>query len=455
MSTFRVVKYTFALLGLAAIVITIARLPGNVRINLSDVSYTIDTAYVALIFIIASVTLFLLCACFLYLWRLPIKQAERLRARRRARARLVLGESYMALARNDIAAARKLIKRAQAGLPDDELAIMMSADLAWRDGDLAAAHQQFDILQTTHPQAAYQGKFTLSLATKDVVAARAALEAGLRDDRGSRWALQASFDLALYERSWVQAEAIAGQMQRADLLTKPEARRFSAMLMLEDLYRSQSALSTRMRLHRASKIIRLAPSFVPAIVALVDALVADGQGKKAQTRLAAAWAQRPHADLTAQFLRLHADLPIEEQVSRAQKFVGKKRDDVDSLLLRAHLAIKARRWAQAEKLLEGLTHNQLTRLVCEYMAELKRGQDEEGAAREWLSRALTAPVDACWHDDGVPQVQWSAIGPVSGQFDNVVWGSPAGCSGAVLENAASEADGNAEPMALPKAEMIT
>ncbi len=434
MSTFRIIQYLLGLFVLAWLVIFISRMPGDVSLTLGSARYTVGSAYVALFIVLASLSLWSVMAIVLYFWRLPQKQVERQRARRAEKARLVLGETYMALARDDLSAARKLIKRAQAGLPDDELAMMISADLAWRDGDFTLARQQFDAIKATHPQAAYQGQFTMSLAQNDVPRARAALEAGLRDNKSSRWALQASFDLALHERSWLQAQAVIGQMQRAGLLTKLEARRYSAMLMLEDLRQVRKGLTPRMQLQRASKIIRMAPSFVPAISALVEALVADGQIKKARLRLAAAWAQAPHADLAILFLNLHTDLPLDEQAARAQKFVGRKRDETESLLLRAHLTIRARRWAQAEQLLSSLCEDQPTRLVCEYMAELKRGQDDAGAAREWLSRALNAPSDPCWHDDGVPQKTWTAIGPVSKRFDNVVWGVPNIGSGLVLNN---------------------
>ena len=50
------------------------------------------------------------------------------------------------------------------------------------------------------------------------------------------------------------------------------------------------------------------------------------------------------------------------------------------------------------------------------MAEIEEAAGDKGRAREWLSRAITAPRDPIWFSDGVASPRWTPVSPVSGEI---------------------------------------
>ncbi len=63
--------------------------------------------------------------------------------------------------------------------------------------------------------------------------------------------------------------------------------------------------------------------------------------------------------------------------------------------------------------------------MCLLMAEIEEGQSgDQGKAREWLARALTAPADPAWTADGVTSDDWAPASPVTGRLDAFEWKVP-------------------------------
>lgn len=63
--------------------------------------------------------------------------------------------------------------------------------------------------------------------------------------------------------------------------------------------------------------------------------------------------------------------------------------------------------------------------MCLLMAEIEEGQSgDQGKAREWLARAVTAPADPTWTADGVTSDDWAPASPVTGRLDAFEWKVP-------------------------------
>ena len=58
------------------------------------------------------------------------------------------------------------------------------------------------------------------------------------------------------------------------------------------------------------------------------------------------------------------------------------------------------------------------------MAELEQLEDDEGRAREWMSRALNAARDPAWTADGYVSDRWLPVSPVTGRLDAFEWKVP-------------------------------
>src|SRR5262249_35855277 len=85
--------------------------------------------------------------------------------------------------------------------------------------------------------------------------------------------------------------------------------------------------------------------------------------------------------------------------------------------------------------------------VAALMAELEAAQGDEGRAREWLARALSARRDPAWTADAFVSDHWLPISPVSGRLDAFEWKDPLAGEdhGAVIEHRAEAPSPPATP----------
>lgn len=423
MPSFRLLKYGLALFGIATGVIFIARLPGTVIVRLNEADYLVSVPIILTALIFLSIFSGLVVWIVRWVWRLPAKNAAARKARRLRVGQGAMMDGYLALTRKDGDAAYKLLRRAQMSMPDDPLPRLMAFDLALQREDHKGAAQLLADIIRLAPKKEHESRFRLALAQNDLALARQALDAGALEGDQGRWSLRASFELAVREARWTQAQAFVGQMARSGLITKQDARRFRGLLYLEDLRQNGGDLPARQKLAQAERAAKLLPDFPPAVTAHAEALAETGNVSKAQLRLKQAWRHAPHPDLATCFLHVSRDLPLEEQAQLARKLGQGQVDHVETALLRASLAVRAHRWAQAEQLLASFADlPRPPRRVCQLMADIRAGEEDEGAARAWLSRALSADQEAQWHADGLVLPAWQASAPVSGRFDAVQWG---------------------------------
>lgn len=425
MLTLRLIKYVVLFLAIATIVIVVSRAPGVISLQLAEADYVVSTP--ALIVAAALVLSLVGGLILLTLWLLglPKRHAARVAARRRRLGLAALSEGYMALSRQDFTAAKLALRRAEAGLPEDALPRLMAVDVAILQGDFSAASALIEKLAVAHPDEIQETRFRFALAQNDLTQARLALDAGLKSGDQSRWALQASFDLAVREARWTQAQEVIGKMARAGLISKNQARRYKGLVFLEDLRQNMATMDGGRVCAQAERAHKLLPDFTPAITSWCGALAAQGDIKKAQTKLRQAWNKNPHPDLAACFVAINKNLPLDEQSKLARKLGEAQAEHPETLILRAEIAARAQRWTEASQFIAALAKAPAPeRRVCELMAEIAAGEADDGAARSWLNRAMTAMPDPCWHADGVVLPAWQALAPLSGRFDAVKWGLP-------------------------------
>jgi HemY protein len=90
----------------------------------------------------------------------------------------------------------------------------------------------------------------------------------------------------------------------------------------------------------------------------------------------------------------------------------------------ARAAAKAKQWDQARAALAPYLEDRPQARVCALMADIEEATGDKGRAREWLSRALTAPRDPIWVSDGVASPRWTPVSPVSGEIVPCEWKAP-------------------------------
>jgi HemY protein len=191
----------------------------------------------------------------------------------------------------------------------------------------------------------------------------------------------------------------------------------------------------------AQEACKLAPTLVPA-AAISGRLTAQaGDYRRASRMLEAAYAQTPHPDLAAAYLRVRHGDSTEDRLTRARALARSAPHDPESMLTVGRAALDAHdvpaaRAAIASLLASDSSSGRPTRRVCLLMADIEEAEGNHGAVREWLGRAARAPRDKAWVADGVISDRWAPVSP-SGTLDGFVWRTPDERIAAPTESAAT------------------
>ena len=153
-----------------------------------------------------------------------------------------------------------------------------------------------------------------------------------------------------------------------------------------------------------------------------------GDYRRASRILEAAYAQTPHPDLAAAYIRVRRGDSTEDRLTRARTLARAAPNDPESLLTVGRAALEAHdsaaaRAAIAPLLASDSSFGRPTRRACLLMADIEEADGHQGAVREWLGRAARAPRDKAWVAEGVISDRWAPVSP-SGALDAFVWRTP-------------------------------
>jgi HemY protein len=241
------------------------------------------------------------------------------------------------------------------------------------------------------------------------------------------WAGQAVLDDRTRRGDWAGALATVDSNAGARLIDKPTADRWRAVIKTA-MAEEAMERDPKAALALAQEACKLAPTLVPA-AAISGRLTAQaGDFRRASRMLEAAYAQTPHPDLAAAYLRVRHGDSTGDRLARARALARMAPLDPESSLTVARAALDARdisaaRAAIAPLIASDSSSGRPTRRVCLLMADIEETEGNHGAVREWLGRAARAPRDKAWVADGVISDRWAPVSP-SGTLDGFVWRTP-------------------------------
>ncbi len=363
-----------------------------------------------------------------FVFRIPSLMTLARRARRREKGMAALSRGMIAVGAGDSHAARRHAVEAHRLIGDEPLTYLLRAQAAQLAGDRVAAERAFrDMLGKAQTH-------TLGLRGLHVEARRrgdhkAALQFAAEASRQAPlpWAGQAVLDHRAAEGDWAGALATVESNAAANLIDKPTANRWRAVLKtataLERADREpQAALAL------AQEAVRLAPDLAPAAALAGRLLAAQGDFRRAAKVIEAAYAKTPHPDLAKTYLHMRPGDAASDRLGRAKALARVLPYDQESRLTVARAALEARDFAAAREAIAPLigpdAPGRPTRRVCLLMADLEEiAGGAPGAVREWLARASRAPRDPAWVADGIISDVWAPASP-SGRLDAFVWRAP-------------------------------
>ena len=418
------------LLCLAALGLTwLADHPGQVAIVWGG--YRIEASgMVALGFVVAlAIVVALLWGVIRFVFRIPSLVTFARRARRREKGMAALSRGMIAVGAGDSRAARRHAAEAHRLIGDEPLAHLLRAQAAQLAGDRAGAEAAFKAMLHKEPTHA------LGLRGLHVEAHRrgdhaAALDyaAKAQEHSPSPWAGQAMLDHRAAESDWAGALATVESNAAANLIDKPTANRWRAVLKTA-IAEARALREPQTALALAQEAVRLAPDLVPA-AALAGRLMAEsGDYRRASKIIETTYAKTPHPDLVRAYLRMRPGDSAIDRLARAKALARVAPNDPESRLTMARASLEARDFKSAREAIAPLIGpdapaGRPTVRACLLMADLEETEGgSPGAAREWLARASRAPRDPAWVADGIISDVWAPASP-RGKLDAFVWRVP-------------------------------
>ena len=422
-----------ALLALTSLAALIANLPGTVSIAVPG--HIIDMPLTVLL---GSVLALILAALAIWvsahwLWNLPLQLRRARLARNRKEGEAALAGGLMALARGDAQAADAATKLARRKMPHQPLPLLMAAQAALLDGrrDDAAANYHAMLGDRQPPQQislGLEGLYHLARAENDADAAGTYALQVLEVDAKSSWALEGLMTLAVQIGDWPAAEKWLRRWGRSGVgrAAVKQRRAILALAEAQSLLVEDNPAAQMEAVKKAEYAAALDPKLIPATALAAQLLARAGNMRRARKVLKQAWQKAPHAILAQAWLDCHSDQPAAGRMRAVGRFIGKHRAHEEAALLRARIALAARRFRQAANLLSPLAEGPCqSRRLCLLMAEIELGLEHETQAQLWREKARRAPAEDGWRGGGLRLDEWQPICPVTGRLGGVSWGRSA------------------------------
>ena len=418
-----------ALLALAAWgLMWLADNPGVVTVVWRGVEYKVSLMLALGVVAGVAVALSIVWAALRFVFHIPSLVSLAARARRREKGLLALSRGMIAVGAGDARTAAKHAAEAGRFIEHEPMTKLLRAQAAQLSGDRQGAIAAYNAMlddRETHGL----GLRGLHLEARRGGDHEAALHYAMRANAHApaAWAGQAVLDDRARRGDWAGALATVNSNAAARLIDRATANRWRAVIKTA-MAEALMDRDPKGALGLAQEACRLAPTLVPAAAICGRLTAAAGDYRRAAKMLERAYAQTPHPDLAAAYLRVRQGDSTADRLARARALARVAPNDPESMLTIGRAALEAHdreaaRAAIAPLLASDSPHGRPTRRACLLMADIEDAEGHEGAVREWLGRAARAPRDKAWVADGVITDRWAAVSP-SGTLDAFVWRTP-------------------------------
>src|SRR5271169_5026097 len=429
-----------AALALAALGLTwLANNPGVVDLTWRGEQYEVSLMFGLAVVLALAIAIAIVWALLRFVFRVPSLVSIGAQARKREKGFRALSRGMLAVGAGDARGAAKHASDASRLIGHEPMTKLLQAQSAQLAGDRKGAVQAYNAM-LDHHETHGLGLRGLHLEARRAGDHAAALQYAMRaNDRApAAWAGQAVLDDRTRRGDWAGALATVDTNAAARLIDKPTANRWRAVIKT-GMAEGAMERDPKHALALAQEACRLAPTLVPEAAICGQLTAQAGDYRRASRILEAAYAQTPHPDLAAAYLRVRHGDSAEDRLARARTLARVAPSDPESLLTVGRAALEAHddgaaRAAIAPLVASDSPHGRPTRRVCLLMADIEEADAHQGAVREWLGRAARAPRDKAWVADGVISDRWAPVSP-SGTLDGFVWRTPDERIAAVAEPA--------------------
>lgn len=366
---------------------------------------------------------------------------------------IALGTGNAKLARRHGLDADKLLNEE----PAAKLLLAQTAQLAGKDDE---ARSRFEaMLETSDTRAlGLHGLFVEAERHNEPVAARHYAEEANKLVPGLEWAGKAVLGYQAVASHWEQALTTLERNYAAKLIDKKNYRRQRAVVL--------TALAQNLEIGEPERSISLAKEahglaldLVPAAVIASRLATRRGDVRKAIKLIETTWRLSPHPDLAETYAHVRSGDSAVDRLKRVKALAGLRANTSVGALAVARAALEAREFDEARGQLKKILRSEPMRAAFLMMAELEEAEHgDKGRMRDWLARAVRAPLDKAWVADGIVSAEWQPVSPVTGKLDAFEWVTPSGLPdpdiGDVIEDAMFDAPALASISTLPEDPMV-
>lgn len=357
--------------------------------------------------------------------RSPETAREYLRFRKTRNGYQALSRGIIAAGAGDAQAAARHAVTAGNNLMDEPLVNVLAAQAAQLKGDRPAVKKIFEAMASNRDTEAMglRGLFADANQARDIKSAKTYAERALALNPRLNWAASAVLQIQAKQKNWAEALVTVGKQAKANAITTAEAERKQAALYTA-LAITQEEVEADLALTNALKAHKLQPGLVPAALVAGRRYIALGKPKKAIAILRETWGLTPHPDVADVLAHAKPGDGPEDRFERVRDLVGSNMTDVEQAFALARAAVAAKRWDVARKALEPFCVTTPQSRICALMADIEQGLGDTGRSREWLARAIRGPRDPLWVSDGVANLRWTPVSPITGDIIPCEWKVP-------------------------------
>ncbi len=309
--------------------------------------------------------------------------------------------------------------------PATKLLLAQTAQLAGRDEEARERFEQ--MLEDKRTKAlGLHGLFIEAERHQEPVAARHYAEEAAREQPGLEWAGKAVLGYQAVASHWEDALKTLERNYTAKMVDKKTYRRHRAVILTALAQNLEDGEPDR-AYSLAKEAHGLALDLVPAAVLAARLATRKGDIRKASKLVESTWRVSPHPDLAEAYAHVRSGDSAVDRLKRVKSLAGQRANTTVGGMAVARAALDAREFDEARENLKAVLRSEPVRGAFLMMAELEEAEHgDRGRMRDWLARAVRAPLDKAWVADGVVSREWQAVSPLTGKLDAFEWKTPSG-----------------------------
>ena len=374
--------------------------PGSVQVDFLGVQWGMPFALALVILILGTFVLFVAIWGIFILWTAPDKFRKFSQRRRKEKGFDALENALIAAAAGEGEVAVRQAARADALLDRPALSRLLAARAAEAAGNLPGAEAHYEAMLEDPKSRLVAQRGLAQIAQSRGAHADAAKYAKLAfdDSKSANWAFDALFDAQVAQGDWAAALDTLNEGEKRRRIATDRARRRRAVLLTAQGLECEKSDTDAARA-LAEKAVAASPGFAPAVVLAARLLAPARKHKRAEDLIKSAWAAEPHPALARALGELRKSDTRAKRAERLRQLAATRPEHRESRLLLAEAALDETQAEAARSVLDPLLNmGTPSARLCALAARLARQEDDDPAARRWMTRASHAPGEADWSD---------------------------------------------------------